>query len=72
MAALMHDVIEDSEINRSGLSELFGSSVADMVDGVSKLSKIFANACSTWRSPLHRAAHDVFPRYSIMRLSTGA
>ena len=43
MAALMHDVIEDSEINRSGLSELFGSSVADMVDGVSKLSKIFAS-----------------------------
>ena len=43
MAALLHDVIEDSEINRSGLSELFGSSVADMVDGVSKLSKIFAS-----------------------------
>ena len=43
MAALLHDVIEDSEINRSGLTELFGDSVADMVDGVSKLSKIFAS-----------------------------
>ena len=43
MAALLHDVIEDSEVNRSGLSEIFGSSVADLVDGVSKLSKIFAS-----------------------------
>ena len=43
MAALLHDVIEDSEVNRSGLSEIFGASVADLVDGVSKLSKIFAS-----------------------------
>ena len=43
MAALLHDVIEDSEVNRAGLGEIFGSSVADIVDGVSKLSKIFAS-----------------------------
>lgn len=43
MAALLHDVIEDSETSRAYLGEIFGSSVADIVDGVSKLSKIFAS-----------------------------
>lgn len=43
MAALLHDVIEDSEVNRANLGDLFGSSVAEIVDGVSKLSKIFAS-----------------------------
>lgn len=43
MAALLHDVIEDSETSRATLGELFGISVAEIVDGVSKLSKIFAS-----------------------------
>ncbi len=43
MAALLHDVIEDSDTNKGTLSREFGSSVAEMVDGVSKLSKIFAS-----------------------------
>ena len=43
MAALLHDVIEDSETSRATLGELFGTSVAEIVDGVSKLSKIFAS-----------------------------
>ena len=41
MAALLHDVIEDSEINKSSLAERFGRPVSEIVDGVSKLSKIF-------------------------------
>ena len=41
MAALLHDVIEDSEINKSILGKQFGSAVSEIVDGVSKLSKIF-------------------------------
>ncbi|RCU51011.1 MULTISPECIES: bifunctional GTP diphosphokinase/guanosine-3',5'-bis pyrophosphate 3'-pyrophosphohydrolase [Corallincola] len=40
MAALLHDVIEDTELNREDLAELFGSTVADLVEGVSKLDKI--------------------------------
>ncbi len=43
MAALLHDVIEDSDVNRSGLGKIFGAPVADIVEGVSKLSKIFAS-----------------------------
>ena len=41
MAALLHDVIEDSEINKSSLGKEFGQTVSEIVDGVSKLSKIF-------------------------------
>ena len=41
MAALLHDVIEDSGINKSSLAEQFGRPVSEIVDGVSKLSKIF-------------------------------
>ena len=40
MACLLHDVIEDTPATRTGLSKRFGASVADLVDGVSKLNKM--------------------------------
>lgn len=40
MAALLHDVMEDSGINKQELVERFGAPVADLVDGLSKLDKI--------------------------------
>ena len=43
MAALLHDVIEDSDASKTALGELFGDPVAEIVDGVSKLSKIFSS-----------------------------
>ena len=39
-AALMHDVIEDSDVSKKNLINLFGEDVAEIVDGVSKLGKI--------------------------------
>ena len=39
-AALMHDVLEDCDVNKNNLKKLFGDSVADIVDGVSKLGKL--------------------------------
>lgn len=42
MAALLHDVIEDSDTSKTTLGKVFGKAVAEIVDGVSKLSKIFA------------------------------
>jgi len=41
MAALLHDVIEDTDVGRSNLGARYGESVAQIVDGVSKLSTIF-------------------------------
>ncbi len=40
MAAMLHDVIEDTGIPKDALSEQFGESVAELVDGVSKLTQI--------------------------------
>lgn len=40
MAALMHDVIEDTETTKEDLAEQFGESVAELVEGVSKLDKL--------------------------------
>ena len=41
MAALLHDVIEDSPTSKTALGKRFGKQVAEIVDGVSKLTKIF-------------------------------
>ncbi len=40
MAALLHDVIEDTEMTKDELAELFGHTVAELVEGVSKLDKL--------------------------------
>jgi guanosine-3',5'-bis(diphosphate) 3'-pyrophosphohydrolase len=39
-AALLHDVMEDSGTTKEDLIERFGGSVADLVDGLSKLDKM--------------------------------
>ncbi|HSG88388.1 MAG TPA: bifunctional GTP diphosphokinase/guanosine-3',5'-bis pyrophosphate 3'-pyrophosphohydrolase [Pseudomonadales bacterium] len=41
MAALLHDVIEDTGVGKRTLRTHFGPEVADLVDGVSKLTTIF-------------------------------
>ena len=38
MAAMLHDVIEDTGIAKTAISAQFGETVADLVDGVSKLT----------------------------------
>lgn len=40
MAAMLHDVIEDTGISKKAIAKQFGESVADLVDGVSKLTQI--------------------------------
>lgn len=40
MATLLHDVIEDTSVTKEDLVMKFGLEVADLVDGVSKLTKI--------------------------------
>ena len=40
MAALLHDVIEDTHYSQEDLADAFGDTVADLVEGVSKLDKI--------------------------------
>ena len=40
IAALLHDVVEDTHYTLEEIEEMFGKSVANLVDGVTKISKI--------------------------------
>ena len=40
IAALLHDVVEDTDVSKDDISKRFGKSIADLVDGVSKLDRI--------------------------------
>ncbi|MBZ9558595.1 MULTISPECIES: bifunctional GTP diphosphokinase/guanosine-3',5'-bis pyrophosphate 3'-pyrophosphohydrolase [unclassified Modicisalibacter] len=40
MAAMLHDVIEDTGVTKEALAAQFGEAVAELVDGVSKLTQI--------------------------------
>lgn len=40
IAAILHDVIEDTRVTKQELSETFSDEIAELVDGVSKLTKI--------------------------------
>jgi guanosine-3',5'-bis(diphosphate) 3'-pyrophosphohydrolase len=64
MAALLHDVMEDSGVTKSQMIERFGSAVADLVDGLSKLDKVeFASReqaqAESFRKMLLAMARDV-------------
>ena len=39
-AALLHDVVEDTEVTQNNITEEFGKEISDMVAGVTKLSNI--------------------------------
>ncbi|VCU72574.1 Bifunctional (p)ppGpp synthase/hydrolase SpoT [Pigmentiphaga humi] len=64
MAALLHDVMEDQGISKQELIERFGTEVADLVDGLSKLDKLeFASKADqqaeNFRKMLLAMARDV-------------
>ncbi len=40
MAAMLHDVLEDTEVSKVAMQEQFGDTVANLVDGVSKLTHL--------------------------------
>lgn len=40
MAAILHDALEDTAVTKADLSRHFGTNVADLVDGVSKLENL--------------------------------
>ena len=64
MAALLHDVMEDTSVTKDEISDTFGKPVADLVDGLSKLDKIeFQSAedaqAENFRKMLLAMARDV-------------
>lgn len=64
MAALLHDALEDCGITKVELIERFGSQVADLVDGLTKLDKLHfttreENQAESFRKMLLAMARDV-------------
>ena len=45
-AALLHDVVEDTPVKTEEIEKLFGSNVAEIVEGVTKLNKCFFTSAS--------------------------
>ncbi|MCU7697805.1 HD domain-containing protein [Acinetobacter sp. AYS6] len=70
MAALLHDVIEDTQYTKEDITEKFGLTVAELVDGVTKLSqssdKEF-NKAASFRKILQATLQD--PRVIIIKLA---
>jgi guanosine-3',5'-bis(diphosphate) 3'-pyrophosphohydrolase len=72
MAALLHDVTEDTSVTKDEISDTFGKPVAELVDGVSKLDKIeFQSAedaqAENFRKMLLAMARDV--RVMLIKLA---
>ncbi len=44
VTALLHDVIEDTPVTREDVAELFGEEIAELVEGVTKLSRLELNS----------------------------
>jgi GTP diphosphokinase / guanosine-3',5'-bis(diphosphate) 3'-diphosphatase len=64
MAALMHDAMEDCGVTKEDLVERFGSQVAELVDGLTKLDKLEfdtreQNQAESFRKMLLAMAKDV-------------
>src|SRR6188474_558868 len=55
IAAILHDVIEDTPISKEELSEKFGAPVAEIVDGVTKLDQIQFKSRAEARSHARRS-----------------
>jgi GTP pyrophosphokinase len=64
MAALLHDAMEDCDVTKPDLIERFGSPVAELVDGLTKLEKLQFNTreenqAESFRKMLLAMARDV-------------
>ncbi|MCC0745383.1 HD domain-containing protein [Acinetobacter baumannii] len=70
MAALLHDVIEDTQYTQDDIIERFGQTVAELVDGVTKLSQSSDkeyNKAASFRKILQATLQD--PRVIIIKLA---
>lgn len=70
MAALLHDVIEDTEFTKEDITEKFSLTVAELVDGVTKLSHSSDkeyNKAASFRKILQATLQD--PRVIIIKLA---
>jgi len=72
IAAMLHDVVEDTEHSMDDITKMFGPDVAHMVDGVTKISRIRevspdARKAETYRKLVLAIAKD--PRTVLIKLA---
>lgn len=70
MASLMHDVIEDTPVTKEEMSEKYGKVVAELVDGVTKMSQSSDkqyNKAASFRKILQATLQD--PRVIMIKLA---
>ncbi len=70
MAALLHDVIEDTQFSKQDIEQRYGQTVAHLVDGVTKLSQSSDkqyNKAASFRKILQATLQD--PRVIIVKLA---
>ena len=71
-AALLHDILEDTLVSKEQLAALFGAEIANLVDGVTKLSALEAHTreeaqVGTYRKMFIAMADD--PRVVLVKLA---
>ncbi len=72
IAAMLHDVVEDTDYTMADITDMFGPEVAHMVDGVTKISRIRevspdARKAETYRKLVLAIAKD--PRTVLIKLA---
>ena len=71
-AALLHDTVEDTPATKAEVAELFGESISELVDGVTKITKIEVETLSdeqaqTFRKMLIAMSKDI--RVMVIKLA---
>ena len=71
IAALLHDVIEDTEFTKEDIAEKFGNNIANIVEGLTKITNVYdakKNAQSeTFKKMLLSIPHD--PRVAFIKIA---
>ena len=71
MAALLHDVVEDTEYTHDDIEQRFGNTVANIVDGLTKITNVYdakQNAqANTFKKMLLGIPHD--PRVAFVKIA---
>ena len=61
ITALLHDTVEDTTTTLDEIRKLFGSEIASLVNGVTKLTKLELQSDSTKQAEIRSAVHIMSP-----------
>ena len=70
VAALLHDVVEDTPVTLDEIKENFGEEVAEIVDGVTKIGRIFFSTKASNKQPVKETAGFSMSNTAISSIKT--